>query len=112
MKKLIAVILLGVFAANAGDITLTFTDSQANALTRIVSRMNAEKLATAQAAGEDTNAVQLVTVNAYMQLLFESKLASLEKAEQKLIIAEVAAKYEQAPEPTKQQVDSTLGVQQ
>ncbi len=99
MKKLIAVVLLGVFAANAGDITLTFTDSQANALTRIVSRMNAEKLATAQAAGEDTNAV-------------ESKLASLEKAEQKLIIAEVAAKYEQAPEPTKQQVDSTLGVQQ
>ena len=113
MKKLLFVLLTS-FSLQAADITLTYTPTQLKFLERVVTRINAERIQQFLAATPegDTNTVEVVTANSYMQSLFEAKLNSIVKQEERLIAAEIAAKYAAAPTETQTQVETTLQVTQ
>lgn len=112
MKKLflVALLALATVSASAADVTLSYTPVQLKAVQRLVARINAERIAAAVAAGQDTNTVQTVTALGYVQTLFTAKLDAIAQKEKQLIAQELLQNYEEADAATKTSVESTLNV--
>ena len=124
MKYLLALISIEV-SAQAADITITVTDLQVKAVTRVVARMNMEKV-NALVAGETgtltTNVLKvtftpengeprtatLVTPLQYGKFLCDAALDSIVQQERILVKQEIAEKYDAAPDNTKTEVEAAL----
>lgn len=112
ITALIAFITFTAIAANAADVTLTYTPVQLKAVRALTNRINAERIATflAQNPGGDTNSVELVTPLSYVQTLFTAKLDNIVKQEKAILAAKVAAAYDAADTQTQTDAETLLNV--
>lgn len=112
MKKilLIAILALATVSASAAEVTLQYNQAHLKAVQSLVARINAERVAAAEAAGEDPAGVDQETALTYIQKLFTAKLDAIVRQELARKKAELIEAYEAADSATKTEVETHLNV--